>query len=85
MSCRVLGRGVEKAMLDLLVQEVSNKGGKKLIGEYLPTAKNGMVRNHYADLGFEALDSDSSGKSRWVLDFESKNKFEYFIVSRKGD
>ena len=85
MSCRVLGRGVEQAMLDLLVQEASKKGVRRLIGQYSPTAKNNMVKNHYPDLGFEPLDSDSDGNRRWILKLESKKKFEYFIRMQKGN
>ena len=85
MSCRVLGRGVESAMLDLLAQETSRKGAKKLIGQYFPTSKNSMVQNHYAELGFAPIDSDSDGKTRWVLKLESKKAFDYFIKLKKGD
>jgi FkbH-like protein len=85
MSCRVLGRGVEQAMLDLLVQEALKKGVQRLIGQYSPTAKNNMVKNHYPDLGFEPLDSDSDGNRRWTLKLESKKKFEYFIRTQKGN
>jgi FkbH-like protein len=83
MSCRVLGRGVEQAMMDLLVQEVSNRGGQRLIGLYCPTAKNDMVKDHYAGLGFEPLDSDAKGNSRWILKLNSKKKFDYFIRLEK--
>ncbi|HXL73770.1 MAG TPA: hypothetical protein VN963_09110, partial [bacterium] len=85
MSCRVLGRGVEQAMLDLLVQESEKKGVKRLVGQYFPTAKNSLVKNHYADLGFKPLDSDSNGNTRWALKLESKKKFNYFIKSQKGN
>jgi len=85
MSCRVLGRGVEQAMLDLLVQESEKKGVQRLIGQYFPTAKNGMVKNHYADLGFEPMDSDSADNTRWALKLDSKKKFNYFIKSREGN
>lgn len=85
MSCRVLGRGVEQAMLDLLAQEVSARGCQRLLGHYIPTAKNGMVKDHYAGLGFEALDDNGAGETRWVLLLESKRKFEYFIKLKKGN
>jgi FkbH-like protein len=85
MSCRVLGRGVEQAMLDLLAQEVSARGGQRLVGHYIPTAKNGMVKDHYAGLGFEALDANGAGETRWVLKLESKRKFEYSIKLKKGN
>jgi FkbH-like protein len=85
MSCRVLGRGVEQAMLDLLVQEVSARGGKKLVGCYIPTAKNGMVKDHYPGLGFEALDDNGKGETRWVLNIGSEKKFDYPIKLKKGN
>jgi FkbH-like protein len=53
MSCRVLGRGVEAAMLDVVVGAASRLGAVLLVGEYRPTAKNAMVREHYVRLGFE--------------------------------
>ena len=54
MSCRVLGRGVEAATLDVLVGEVARLGATSLVGVYVPSEKNGMVRDHYAKLGFSA-------------------------------
>jgi FkbH-like protein len=85
MSCRVLGRGVEQAMMDLLVQETENKGAQKLIGQYFPTAKNNMVKDHYPDLGFEPLGTDEKGNSRWSLTLGTKKKFDYFMKLQKGN
>lgn len=53
MSCRVLGRGVEAATLGLVVAEARGLGARRLVGEYRPTAKNDMVRDHYLKLGFD--------------------------------
>ena len=44
MSCRVLGRQVEPTTLNLIAQEARKLGAKRLIGEYIPTKKNGMVK-----------------------------------------
>ena len=52
MSCRVLRRGVENFVLDRLVEAAREDGACRLIGEYLPTAKNGLVKDHYSSLGF---------------------------------
>ena len=52
MSCRVLGRRVEQATLDVLARLARARGCKRLVGEYRPTAKNAMVAGLYADLGF---------------------------------
>lgn len=54
MSCRVLKRNMENFVLNTMVTLAKDKGYTEIIGEYLPTAKNNMVKNHYAGLGFIA-------------------------------
>ena len=54
MSCRVLKRGVEKIVLNKIVAEAAKSGCKTVTGEYLPTLKNGMVKEHYKNLNFIA-------------------------------
>jgi FkbH-like protein len=58
MSCRVLKRDMEFAMLDALVERASAAGINTLVGYYLPTRKNGMVADHYERLGFTRLSSN---------------------------
>lgn len=70
MSCRVLGRQVEAAMLEVLVQVASEQGIRHLIGCYRPSAKNGIVAKHYENLGFTAI-ADASDGTRYRLDLES--------------
>jgi FkbH-like protein len=67
MSCRVLGRQVEEATLNLLAAEAKAIGAKAIGGIYLPTKKNGMVREHYGRLGFEKTEENTDGSSRWKL------------------
>jgi FkbH-like protein len=62
MSCRVLKRGMEDFVLNELVEVARAEKRAWLIGEYLPTAKNGLVKEHYPRLGFEPFDG------RWRLD-----------------
>jgi len=61
MSCRVLGRQVEAATLTLIAAEARRLGARRLVGEYVPTQKNGMVRDHYAKLGFTVVETDDPG------------------------
>ncbi len=69
MSCRVLKREMEQAMLDGLVERARAAGVRRVIGEYLPTAKNGMVADHYEKLGFKPVSRDeSTGATAWELD-----------------
>jgi FkbH-like protein len=68
MSCRVLKRDVELAMLDAIALRAQSAGLATLIGEYLPTKKNGMVGEHYSTLGFEKIASGKDGATTWSLD-----------------
>jgi FkbH-like protein len=67
MSCRVLGRQVEAATLNLIVGQAQELGATRVVGEYRPSAKNGMVREHYARLGFDLLDRRTDGTTFWSL------------------
>ena len=55
MSCRVLGRQVEEATLQVLLDHARRQGIAALVGEYRPTARNGMVADHYPRLGFQPM------------------------------
>ena len=74
MSCRVLKRGVENLALDTVVTTAKEMGCSRLIGEYIPTAKNKMVENFYPSLGFGSL-----GDGLFELTLEEYSKKEYFI------
>jgi FkbH-like protein len=78
MSCRVLGRQVEEATLNLLAAEAAKMGAKAIEGIYLPTKKNGMVREHYGKLGFEKLEESAEG-SRWRLELGAFKPREVFM------
>ena len=71
MSCRVLNRQVEHAVLTVLAKEARRQGVPRLVGWYLPTPKNGLVRDHYGHLGFSAastLGKVVEGATKWVLE-----------------
>ena len=64
MSCRVIGRQVEHAFLGELLRELARRGVARVRGDYIPTAKNGMVRDFYASCGFELVEANEE-KSTW--------------------
>ena len=76
MSCRVLKRTMEPFVLNTIVEEAKKQGYSKLIGEYLPTAKNGMVKEHYKNFGFEEK------KGRWELNLDNFEKHKCFISAK---
>lgn len=81
MSCRVLKRNMEFAMMDKLVEECKKRDVKKIIGHYYPTAKNGMVREFYGTLGFKKIEEDEAGNSTWEVMIENyKIKNQVILV-----
>lgn len=67
MSCRVFKRGLESAMLDALVATARAAGIRTIVGYYRPTAKNGIVKNLFSDLGFSHRFTDENDGSCWGL------------------
>ena len=61
MSCRVLKRGMENFVLNTLVNFAQENSFTEIRGEYIPSAKNEMVKNHYLNLGFEKQNEN------WIL------------------
>ena len=69
MSCRVIGRGVETALLAKIVEDAKANGASVLIGEYIPTPKNQPTSNFYRDHNFKRI-CQKSGTIRWELDLK---------------
>lgn len=84
MSCRVLGRQVEPTTLNLIAAEAARLGARRLIGEYIPTKKNAMVKDHYARLGFAVVETSADGGSRAVLDLAGFSPAQTFIHATEG-
>lgn len=78
MSCRVLKRDMEFAMMDEVVHRAQSLGLTKIVGHYYPTPKNNMVREFYAQIGFTKVEEDAEGNTRWEFslgsDYTNKNK-----------
>ena len=71
MSCRVLKRGMEDAMMDALAESAGARSVKKIIGYYYPTPKNSMVREFYGHRGFQKIKQDEEGNTVWELETAS--------------
>lgn len=67
MSCRVIGYGIETALLAYACERARAHGASEMIGEFVPTAKNAPAADLYALHGFVAVEDDTSPQ-RWRLD-----------------
>jgi FkbH-like protein len=80
MSCRVLGRQVEEATLNIVAEQAISRGATELIGEYVPTAKNGMVKLMYEKLGFTRILERSTGHSMWSMRLTGRTSLKTYIT-----
>ena len=76
MSCRVLKRGMENFTLNTIIALAKKKGITRIVGEYLPTKKNAIVKDHYQQHGF------ISDTDKWILDLNTINLKNTFITFR---
>lgn len=76
MSCRVLKRGMEGFVLNTIVEFAQLNKFKNIIGEYIPTPKNEMVKDHFKNLGFQEI----SGK--WQLEL-SEYQYKNVYITKK--
>lgn len=79
MSCRVLERGMERFVHNDILNLAQKTGAKKIIGSYLPTKKNKLVKEHYSKLKYTLL-SQEGESTFWELDTSPNTKpFEVHI------
>ncbi len=74
MSCRVLKRGMEAFIFEEMVAIASQVRSAKIVGEYLSTVKNGLVKDLYRDFGFKPV-----SETQWELQISDYQKTPHFI------
>jgi FkbH-like protein len=67
MSCRVIGRRIETALLANIVEKAKQHGVATIIGEYIPTSKNSLVQKFYPKHGFKPLHQEGA-LTQWLLE-----------------
>lgn len=75
MSCRVLKRGMEEFIVNKIMQTAAQLGFRTVIGEYLPTPKNAMVKDLYEKMGFVRV-----GENRFEADVPGFQYHKTFIM-----
>ncbi|MBQ3669655.1 MAG: HAD family hydrolase [Clostridia bacterium] len=75
MSCRVLKRGMEQFIADSIISAARQAGFDRVRGEYIPTAKNAMVKDLYQSMGFTPL-----GGGLYEVDTRSYKNHEIYIT-----
>lgn len=78
MSCRVLGRGVERLLFNDVLAAARARGLTEIVGEYRPTDRNMLVRDHYPSLGFTRAGGEGTTE-RWRLCVAGAASFDTWI------
>jgi FkbH-like protein len=86
MSCRVFGRQLELEIMNIAVETARRRGALSFRADYLPTPKNGVVRELYPSLGFVPMSrpADGDGATRWTLDLDVYVPRPTFIARLEG-
>jgi FkbH-like protein len=82
MSCRVLNRGVERLLLNAVVTAARHLAVTRIVGSYIPTDRNALVKSLYPDLGFSTV-GEQEGATTWCLDLEHFTPLRTFITLRE--
>lgn len=86
MSCRVLKRDMEYAMMDALVDVCRKQGIETIYGHYYQTAKNAMVKEFYGQMGFERIGGGASeGDSEWKFVIPEEYEKQNTVIAVNGE
>ena len=78
LSCRIIGRSVETALLSYVARQAASEGMRRLRGWYLPTRKNAPAKNFYHEHGFEMI-TQSEGESSFEYDLRKELRWPEWI------
>ena len=79
LSCRIIGRGIEEAMLSQIIEKAKSLGVKRIKGEFISTSKNKPAENFYNNCGFKKIDD------YWIFDMGQKIETPDHIKLRRND
>ncbi len=82
MSCRVIGRTVEAELLSHVSEAALRMGCSAIRGTYIPTAKNAMVKEIFAKFGFENIQTEADGTTKWGYDLGAKGPIVNGFIER---
>ena len=68
LSCRIIGRGIEDAIISHILKEAKNQGVEKIKADFIPTKKNNPAENFYENFGFKKQDNF------WIFDTDQPIK-----------
>jgi FkbH-like protein len=81
MSCRVFGRELEYEAMNIAVEAARQRGARTLVADYIPSSKNGVIKDLYPRLGFQCIQHGAETKTRWLLEL-TRHEFRSTQIRR---
>jgi FkbH-like protein len=79
LSCRIIGRGVEEAMLSCICRDAAEAGASCITGEFVASPKNQIAASFYASAGFQPIESAGELR-RWLRPVSPAVKAPLYIT-----
>lgn len=84
MSCRVLKRGIEKLVMNSIIDDARKRNANVITGEWLPTAKNSLVKDLLDDFGFTA-EEVKGGAKKYTIKVNNTKPYTHKIGEMKNE
>ena len=81
MSCRVLSRGMEEFVIAEIAEIAADMGCAAVRGRYVPSRRNGLVRELYSRLGFTCVDEQADGTTVWRMPLADRPDYTHQITT----
>jgi FkbH-like protein len=78
LSCRVIGRKVEDALLAYIMDQARTAGAKSLVGEFIPTKKNAPAKDFYRERNFDQS-SVTDGVEVWEFELQEPVAYPQYL------
>jgi predicted enzyme involved in methoxymalonyl-ACP biosynthesis len=79
MSCRIMGKRVEQFLLDYVERDMLACGYTALSAEYIPSARNSVVRTLYENLGYQTVQETATG-IKYEIQLATRPERVYFVM-----
>lgn len=79
LSCRILGKGIEFAFLDTILNKLVDKGYKTVKAKYIKSAKNSQVSDFYDRAGFSLINSTDEVRD-YSLTISKREIKDYYTI-----
>ena len=82
MSCRVMGKNIEYAIIEDIENSMQAEGFSTVQALYLPTAKNKPVEQLYEKAGYGIIADFPDGGKKYEIDLANRPQRVYYVTMR---